>query len=109
LHLGIEGLGDRHRSTLFRSSICKRNEYLLGLGILDGSDEAADLVAHGLRSDARGCRFEVNIACTSDASVRYESGCRHGADKSRCSDTVEAARTSCSLQVVNVDGLSGCG
>ena len=68
----------------------KRNEYLLGLGILDGSDEAADLVAHGLRSDARGCRLEVNIARASDASVRYESGCGHGADKSRCSDTVEA-------------------
>jgi hypothetical protein len=63
-----------------RSSDC-RLDYRIREGILDGCDEATDLVAHGFRSNTHGRSLDVNVDRTSDASVMgYERRRGHCAD-----------------------------
>ena len=42
---------------------------LFGGGVLDGADETADLVAHGLGGDAGGDDLEVDVAAAANAGV----------------------------------------
>ena len=43
--------------------------YRLRLRIADGLDEVADLIAHGLCSDAGGCSLEVDVTVAANTRV----------------------------------------
>lgn len=52
--------------------------YLLGGGIVDGGDETADLVAHGLGGDAGGGGLEVDVAGATDPGDGVGAGVEGG-------------------------------
>ena len=43
--------------------------YPLRLGLLDGVDEAAELIAHGLGSNTGGSSLEVDVTGAANASI----------------------------------------
>lgn len=67
--------------------------YLFCGGVVNGGYEAADLIAHCLRGDASGSRFEINVAGAANACVE---GVAAGHQRAR------------HVEVVDVNGR-GCG
>ena len=67
LHLDVERLVSETSQHRKRSKMNGSVADLARLGILDGVDECAELVAHGLCCDAGGSGLEVELALTAKA------------------------------------------
>jgi hypothetical protein len=62
----------------------RKAQYLLGLGVADGSDEMANLIAHRLGRDTGRRSAEIDMAGASDSRVervgaRHQVGVGHAA------------------------------